>query len=84
MYMYILQLQWHSVTKLGEELDVAELPTKIQGRPYLFGEQIDAEVRTIISAMRERGAVVNSSITISIATVVVRKRNKNLLKKNGG
>ena len=60
-----------------------KLPSKRRGRPCLLGEKIDIEVQTILRAMRDNGAVVNTSIAIATATGVVRKRDKSLLKENG-
>ena len=71
-------------TEVGDDLEVTELPSKKRGKPFLLGDKIDAEVQTILRAMRESGAVVNTSITIATGTGVVRKRDKSLLKENGG
>jgi len=72
-------------TEIGGELAVTKLPTKKRGRPFLLGEKVDREVQTIIRTMRDRGAVINTSITIATAKGVVRKRDKSfeqLLTKN--
>ena len=53
---------WHPVV-----LTVAELPSKKQGRPYLLGKQISIYRWSSRLYMCKRGAVVNSTITISIA-----------------
>ena len=47
-----------SSTKIGDDTSfvVAELTGKKRGRPVMLGEKIDAEVHTIIRAMRESGA----------------------------
>ena len=68
----------------GCDLVVSHLSGKKQGRPFLLGEKVDAEVQTIIRAMRDSGAVVNISIAIAVAMGVVRKRDRSLLKKEGG
>lgn len=47
---------------------VIKLLSKRWGRPCLLGEKIDTEVQTILRAMRDNGAVVNTSI--AIATVI--------------
>ena len=60
------------------------MTSKKRGKPFLLGDKIDAEVQTILRAMRESGAVVNTSITIATGTGVVRKCDKSLLKENGG
>ena len=71
-------------TEIGDDLAVTELPSKKRRKPFLLGDKIDAEVQTILRAMRDSGAVVNTSITIATGTGVVRKRDKSLLKENGG
>lgn len=53
---------------IGDGLVVKELPRKKWDRPYVLGEKLDAEVQTIIKAMRESGAVINTSIAIATAT----------------
>ena len=68
----------------GCEVVVSQLTGKRRGRPLLLGETIDAEIQTIIKAMRDNGAVVNTSIAIAIAIGVVRKRDRSLLKEEGG
>ena len=42
------------------------VPGKIRGRPFLLGVTVDAEVQAILRAMRDSGAVVNTSIAIAI------------------
>ena len=48
------------------------------------GEKIDAEVQTIIRAMCNSGAVVNTSIAIATVMGVLHKRDRSLLKEEGG
>ena len=67
----------------GCDLVMSHLSGKKRGRPFLLGEKIDAEVQTIIRAMRDSGAVVNTSIAIAVAMTVVRKRDRSLLKEGG-
>ena len=57
---------------------------KKRGRPCLLRENLDTEVQTILKAMHQSGAVVNTSIAIATATGVVSKRDKSLLVENGG
>ena len=59
-------------TEIGDDLAVTELPSKKRGKPFLLGDKIDAEVQTILRAMRDSGAVVNTSITIATGTGVGR------------
>ena len=62
-----------TLADIGDELAVKELPMKKRGRPCLLRENLDAEVQTILKAMRQSGAVVNTSIAIATATGVVSK-----------
>ena len=73
-----------TLTEIGDDLAVTELPAKKRGRPLLLGKKIDAEIKAIITAMRDNGAVVNTAIAIATATGVIRKRDKSLLIENGG
>ena len=73
-----------SLTEIGDDLAVTELPCKKRGRPFLLREAMDAEVQVIIRSMRDEGAVANTSIAIAVATGVVRKRDRSSLKENGG
>ena len=72
------------MAEIGDDLLVTELPCKKRGRPHLLKESVDAEVQASIRSMRDGGAVVNTSITIAVATGVVRKRDRFSLKENGG
>ena len=60
---------------------LSELPGKKCGRPFLLGV---TEVQAILRTMRDNGAVVKTSIAIATAMGVVCKRNRSLLKKEGG
>ena len=70
-----------TLTEVGDDLAVTKLPSKKRRKPFLLGDKIDAQVQTILRAMRDSGAVVNTSITIATGTGVVRKRDKSLLKE---
>ena len=71
-------------TEIGDDLAVMKLLSNRWGRPCPLREKIDTEVQTTFRAMRDNGPVVNISIAIATATGVVRKRDKSLLKENGG
>ena len=58
---------------IGDELAVKEFPMNKWGRPCLLSENLDAEVQTILKAMRQSGAVVNTSSAVATATGVVSK-----------
>ena len=58
---YNKELQSKSAsTEIGDDLAVMKLPSKRRGRPCLWGERIDIEVQTILRAMHDNGAVVNT------------------------
>jgi transposase-like protein len=67
------QKELQNKRRSGCNLVVSHLCGKKRSRPFLLGEKVDAEVQTIIRAMRDSGAVVNTSIAIAIAMGVVRK-----------
>ena len=50
---------------------------------FLLGEKIDAEVQSIIRAMRDSGVVVNTSIAIAVGMGVVGKQVRPLLMEGG-
>ena len=61
-------------TEIGDgSLAVTKLLSKKWGRPLLLGKKIDTEVQTILRAMRDSGAVFNTSIAIATSTGVVHK-----------
>ena len=58
---YNKELQSKSAsTEIGDDLAVVKLLSKRRGRPCLWGERIDIEVQTILRAMHDNGAVVNT------------------------
>ena len=60
------------------------LPVKKRGRPLLLGEQLDTEVKCYIQAVREGDGVIIKAITMTAATAIVRKSDRNPLAGNGG
>jgi len=44
----------------------------------VFGDKVDTEVQTILRAIYDNRAVVNTSIAVATITRVVRKRDKSL------
>ena len=80
-YQKELQKKRKSMEMGGDDLVVTELPGK---RPFVLGEKIDTEVQTIIRATSDSGAVVNTSIAIATAVGVLSKRDRSILKENGG
>ena len=52
--------------------------------PLLLGAEWDNPAQSYILELREKGGVVNSTIVISVAVGIVKSRDTNLLKCNGG
>ena len=48
---------------------IPKLPDKKTGRPYLLGEELDERVQRYLIALRERGAVINTSIVLACTKV---------------
>uniref|UniRef100_A0A1X7V738 Uncharacterized protein n=1 Tax=Amphimedon queenslandica TaxID=400682 RepID=A0A1X7V738_AMPQE len=71
------------ITKSGE-IKVTHFTGKRRGRPLLLGEEFDKQVQEYLLFLRERGAVVNTSIVVGCAEGIVRNTDSNLLASNGG
>ena len=63
---------------------ISELPDKKTGRLYLLGEELDERVQRYLIALRERGAVINTSIVLACAEGLIKNQDSNLLASNGG
>ena len=57
---------------------------KKQGRPLLLGNELDMQVREYIKYLRERGTAVNTAVVMASAEGIVKSKDANLLKGNGG
>ena len=65
--------------------ELKELPRKKkQDRPLLLGNELDIQVREYIKYLRERGTVVNTAVVMASAEGIVKSKDANLLKGNGG
>lgn len=66
--------------------DVAalSLPGLKRGRSLLLGGNLDRQVKSYISAGREKQGIINTAITIACDEAIVKKTDKNLLRENGG
>ena len=60
----------------SELSELQELLTKKKGRPLLIGQELDRQVGAYLNAIRERGGVVNTAITIAVGTGIVMKDRK--------
>ena len=63
---------------------ITKLENKKRGRPLLIGMELDNQVQSYVSKLREKGGVVNSSIVQSAPIGIVMSHDANLLKCNGG
>ena len=60
------------------------LPTKVQGRPLLLGQDLDKAVQEYIEATRAVGGVVNMAIVMAAAVGIVSSRDVTKLSSHGG
>ena len=63
---------------------ITKLENKKRGRLLLIGMELDNQVQSYVSKLREKGGVVNSSIVQSAAIGIVMSHDVNLLKCTGG
>ena len=70
--------------KSGDDLSVKVLPTAKMGRPLNLGVGLDKQVQSYLLAVREGGGRVTTDLAIAAGTGLVRKKDSNLLAKNGG
>ena len=65
--------------------ELKELPRKNkQGRPLLLGNELDKQVRDYIKYLRMRGTAVNTAVVMASAEGIVKSKDANLLKEDGG
>ena len=67
--MYLSEMRKRKRTY--ESLDINELPEKKKGQPLMLGEDLDTQVQAYLTALREKGAVVNTAIAIACAEGIV-------------
>lgn len=48
-----------------------KLESKRRGRPLLLGDELDKRVQLYIKALREAGAVINTSITMAVSKALI-------------
>ena len=65
-------------------IDISELNEKKRGRPLLIGEDVESYVKQILRGVRDRGGVVNTTITLAAAIGIILVKDSNLLIKNVG
>ena len=71
--------------KDGEELRVKALPTAKMGRPLNLGADLDRQVQSYLLDTRQGGpGAVSTDVAIAAALGIIRRKDSNLLAKNGG
>ena len=65
-------------------VEIKSLPSKHQGRPLLFGKELDQTIQGYITNLRAVGGVVNIFIVIGVARGIICARNSDMLLENGG
>ena len=73
-----------SQRECNKDTNIEKLESKRRGRPLLLGDELDKRVQLYVKALREAGAVINTSITMAAAEGVVKSFDSNLLQCNGG
>ena len=63
---------------------IEELPSKIRGRPYLLGDDMEMQVRACLPVLSANSAVVNTAIAIGCVEGIVQNKDGHLLAVTGG
>ena len=78
---YLLQLNQGADVNPGP---ITDLPQKCRGRPLLLGNEGDERVRKFVTALRDSGGPISTSIVIAATKGLLRKCDPPLLKDFGG
>ena len=70
--------------RLGEEMNINELPDEKRRRNLMLGEELDKQVQSYLLNLRCNGAVTDFLITIAVAQGNVTNYDSNMLFYNGG
>lgn len=83
---WVKQYKRELISRRGcnKDANIVKLESKRRGRPLLLGDELDKRVQLYVKALREAGAVINTSITMAAAEGVVKSFDSNLLQSNGG
>ncbi len=77
--------QQKKLLKAGEtDLRVKAIPSAKRGRPLLLGNDLDAQAKEYIRALRDKHSVVTVPVTMAVGTAIIESRNRMFLSKNGG
>ena len=83
VYSQELKKRVRSGTETGAT-SMQELPSKMIGRPYLLGEELDKQVWSYLIALRERGGMVTTAFDLACAEGIIKNYDSNLLAANDG
>ena len=64
--------------------EIKEMPTKVRGRPFMLGENLDDKVKMFVKNLCASEGVVNTTIVFAAARGIVEAENRALLVENGG
>ena len=64
--------------------DIAELPHKKRGRPFLLGKDIDEQVQLYLHKIQENGGVITASVAVSAAKGIMKSCDVTQLAEFGG
>ena len=85
VWVHKLKCEREKKRKAGDsDMCVTCLPSAKRGRPLMLEDELDSMVQKYIKAMRDKGAVVTTPITMSVATALVESTDRTLLFKYGG
>ena len=83
--LYTKELKVHVKSReVSGTVNIVELPAKRRGRPLLLGDELDSQLKSYVTKLRDLKAVVNSDIVKSAAIGIVKSQDSNLLHDNGG
>lgn len=84
MYLQEVHIQSQDRKRTSAPVQIEELPSKRRGRPLLFGDKWEDEVKSFVKAQRDKGTVVNTETVMATARGVVVSHDANLLAEIGG
>ena len=80
----IILKNWTKKKQSGEELCVNKLPSAKMGRPLTLGAGLVDQVKAYVLTTRRKGGAVTTDVAVAGAIGIIRKKDSNLLAKNGG
>ena len=68
----------------SDDDEVASLPLKKRGRPFLLGESMDQQLQLYLKKIRDQGGIVTASVVVGAARGILLSRNRLQLAEFGG